>query len=211
MTKKTKSGPQDLKNHLVADLDSIAGRVSHCIREVHRGSVNAAARDIGMSQRTLARIANGDVQNPRLDAVQGIASFYECDLNWLLTGQGVAPIFGIFAQALEVERLLHRMELRGNRIAGDLGLSDKERAALRMPGAILDDAQISLHRVLVGGDPRPGEAPFLEESVDMTSLWLDFLEEVIARYGKEVVARWVRKRRLDFERRFRRERLSRRT
>lgn len=54
-------------------------------------SVNAAAHAIGLTQRTLARIADGSTPHPRSDALQKLARYYETSTDWLLTGLGESP------------------------------------------------------------------------------------------------------------------------
>ena len=69
----------------------LAERTASLVERYHGGSVNLAAKDIGISQPTLARIASGKVPNPRADAIQKIASFYSVSVDWLLGGREGGP------------------------------------------------------------------------------------------------------------------------
>ncbi len=71
--------------------DSLSSRVRSLVDRVHGGSVNAAARDIGIAQSTLAPIAAGTVQKPRAEALERIATFYKSTPEWLLQGAGDPP------------------------------------------------------------------------------------------------------------------------
>ena len=70
---------------------TLAGRVTRLIDRVHAGNVNAAAKDMGLAQTTLAQIASGKVTNPRTAAVERIAWFYGAGVGWLLAGEGSEP------------------------------------------------------------------------------------------------------------------------
>jgi hypothetical protein len=54
-------------------------------------NVNAAAKAIGMPQRTLADIVSGDVENPRANALQKLGEHFHVSLEWLLNGPGDWP------------------------------------------------------------------------------------------------------------------------
>jgi transcriptional regulator with XRE-family HTH domain len=69
----------------------LADRTASLVERYHAGSVNAASKDIGISQPTLARIVSGRVLNPRADALQKIASFYGVSTDWLLGGTTGGP------------------------------------------------------------------------------------------------------------------------
>src|SRR5688500_17216052 len=71
--------------------ETLADRLKALVQRWDRGSVNAAARRIGLNQQTLDRIARGEVKNPRSDALQAIAKTYRVSVDWLLTGEGHGP------------------------------------------------------------------------------------------------------------------------
>lgn len=73
--------------------DSLGMRLRFLVEQVHEGSVNAAARDLGVAQQTLGRIIDGTVENPRSRLLQKVASFYGVSLDWLVTGSGPTPEF----------------------------------------------------------------------------------------------------------------------
>lgn len=74
---------------------TLADRVRLLVDSVHEGNVNAAAKDLGIAQATLARIVAADperrVENPRRDALEKIAKFYNVSADWLLSGEGRGP------------------------------------------------------------------------------------------------------------------------
>jgi len=71
--------------------DSLGKRLRSLVEQVHAGSVNAAARDLGVAQQTLGRIIDGTVENPRSRLLQKVAEFYGVSIDWLLTGEGAPP------------------------------------------------------------------------------------------------------------------------
>ena len=208
MTKHGKPLAQGLPSHLTSGLDSIAGRVSYLIQHKHAGSVNAAAQNMRVPQRTLARIASGEVEHPRADALSAIASYYECDLAWLVTGKGEAPgverkvnVGGVVLTgwaALMAERSF----LRAGRIGRDLGLSAEEAQVLAYPGQLIEDASISLRQVLDGTKRKVFDLDFGRKLVELEVIWLDFLEQAIDKHGRDAVGSWVRNHRQEFARRF---------
>lgn len=76
-------------------MEKLADRVRSLIDKVHGGSVSLAARDIGLPQQTLDKIATGVVASPRNKALSAIANFYRCRVGWLIAGEGKLP--GILA------------------------------------------------------------------------------------------------------------------
>ena len=56
------------------------------------GSVNRAARQMGIPQQTLQRIASGDTSNPRATVLAQIAKFAATTVEYLLTGEGAGPL-----------------------------------------------------------------------------------------------------------------------
>lgn len=74
-------------------MNTLSGRVQQLVDQMHGGSVNAAAKSIGMKQQTLARVVSGAIENPRAKTLEQIARFYRVTLEWLLTGAGEGPAF----------------------------------------------------------------------------------------------------------------------
>lgn len=72
-------------------MSTLAGRMRDLVDRHFDGSVNAAARAIGVPQPTLLRIVDGRTQAPRMGALTRIAQFFRCDEGWLLTGKGRGP------------------------------------------------------------------------------------------------------------------------
>jgi len=94
----------------------IAGRVELLVDLFHRGSVNAAAKAMGIPQPTLAQIVRGKVKSPRAHVLQAIAGFYEISVDWILTGQGKGPDLNgqppeLFFAAREWNAVLAELEL----------------------------------------------------------------------------------------------------
>jgi len=58
----------------------------------HDGSVNAAAKAMGVPQPTLAQLVSGEVTNPRIDTIRRIAQHFRASEAWLISGAGDAPI-----------------------------------------------------------------------------------------------------------------------
>lgn len=71
--------------------ETLADRVAWLIERSHAGSVNAAAKECGVPQRSLARIANGQAPHPRADVVLQLATYYDTTADWLLRGVGERP------------------------------------------------------------------------------------------------------------------------
>ncbi len=70
---------------------SLAQQVRFLVDQSHAGSVNAAAKSIGIPQRTLALIASGISESPRLTTIRIIADYYGVRLGWLVNGVGEPP------------------------------------------------------------------------------------------------------------------------
>jgi transcriptional regulator with XRE-family HTH domain len=68
-------------------------QVRALIDRFHRGSIRAAATDLGMPVTTLFQIVRNQRQ-PRLDSVRRLAAYYRVSLDWLLTGKGPGPDYG---------------------------------------------------------------------------------------------------------------------
>jgi len=73
------------------DSDSLQRRVREVVDLYYNGSVNKAARDMGVPQPTLTQIVDGTVQNPRGSTLQKIAAHSGASVDWLLTGKGRGP------------------------------------------------------------------------------------------------------------------------
>lgn len=177
--------------------NSIASRTRELIDLVHDGSVNAAARDTGISQRTLARIADGTVENPRADALQKLAAFYQVSLEWLVTGEGQGPdetLRGTPKRGEDLGGL--RDELRWEALRTRLNLSVNAGGALNVLRSTVGNASMHLHASATGKplSMRKPVIPPLRFIAYMTRenrLWLDYFDEAIEVYGEEKVRRWL--------------------
>src|SRR5437899_2974383 len=72
-------------------MKDVGVRVRELIDRVHGGSVNAAAKALGIPQSSLAKIVSGAVKNPRVQTLQIIVNHFGGTLDWLATGEGQAP------------------------------------------------------------------------------------------------------------------------
>jgi hypothetical protein len=73
-------------------MSTLAERVGYLVDGWHGGNVSSAARDLGIGQRTLAHIVDGQVTNPRVETVGLIARWYpDTTLEWLVGGYGNPP------------------------------------------------------------------------------------------------------------------------
>lgn len=70
---------------------SLADRVTQLVEDFHGGNLSAAARDVGVLQSTLHRVASGSSPNPTDEVVTAIADFYGVTAAWLRTGHGRSP------------------------------------------------------------------------------------------------------------------------
>src|SRR5690349_12635160 len=70
---------------------TLAERVSYLIGLYFGGSVNAAATEFQLPQRTLARIAKGQSVSPPSRTLARIAEGFGVTIDWLLTGRGEPP------------------------------------------------------------------------------------------------------------------------
>lgn len=68
-------------------MKSLADRVRLLVDVGQKGSVNTAAKDIGVSQPSLNRIVNGTTLNPSEAIIGKIAWFYGVSPKWLRTGK----------------------------------------------------------------------------------------------------------------------------
>src|SRR5262245_38467459 len=99
----------------------MAGRVRLLIGYYHGGSVNDAARTLGIPQRTLADIVDGRVSNPRAVTLAAIARGFSVSIDWLVSGAGEDPDFlapGVRSAVPEVRALL--VALRPLKLSNEL-------------------------------------------------------------------------------------------
>ena len=112
---------------------TIARRVRLLVDISHRGSVNAAARDSGVPQRTLARIVDGSVVNPRADVLRSLATFYGVTLDWLVQGRGEMTINNRRIADALLAHVDARAERERARIRERLGVVDTTVMPLKAP------------------------------------------------------------------------------
>jgi transcriptional regulator with XRE-family HTH domain len=72
--------------------ESLSSRVRLLVDHFHAGSVNDAAKALGVAQPTIGRILKGEVTQPRLQLVQRMSTLYGASLDWLLAGTGDPPV-----------------------------------------------------------------------------------------------------------------------
>lgn len=171
-----------------APLPAIVRRINDLINAYQNGSVNAASRDCGIPQRTLARITKGAL--PRSDVIARIASFYNCSTDWLLTGQGLAPPVPPTAD----DRIPRAPEaLQWNRIVKSLDLPLEGRRVLwHLPNSIGECCAA----FVLGFEGQPDHItdPTHEMGKAMRKerqAWVQFFDDWIKRLGLEVVRREV--------------------
>jgi transcriptional regulator with XRE-family HTH domain len=73
-------------------LGTLASRVKLLVDHFHDGSVNDAAKALGVAQPTIGRILKGEVTQPRVQLIQRMATLYGASLDWLLAGTGDPPV-----------------------------------------------------------------------------------------------------------------------
>lgn len=71
---------------------TLGGRVRELIDEFHAGSLRKAARDLGIPVTTLFQVV-GDQRQPRAETLRTIARYYMVSADWLLTGEGLGPVY----------------------------------------------------------------------------------------------------------------------
>lgn len=71
-------------------MTDFTSRISDLVKQ-SGGSVNAAAKAIGLPQQTLDRIVRGQHRAPQVKTLQRIADFYGTTVDWLMTGRGDGP------------------------------------------------------------------------------------------------------------------------
>lgn len=173
-------------------MGDLATRVADLIDRFHGGSVNAAARDTGVSQPTLSRIAAGTVRRPRRSALERIASFYGVSLDWLETGEEAAS--GSVDAAAPERWEESREWLRWAATIRRAELPPRvERSVLAWPTTIARTSE-GVVRTIVGDSPAQGSSDgppaAVHEAVRLqceawtvvVSAWLDTFErEAVAR------------------------------
>ena len=84
-------------------------------------SVNGAAKLVGISQRTLARIVGGETPCPRLQVLDKLARHFFVDTGWLITGRGPRTRQGLMQEKHPLARKLFAVPLLGkdNHSPGD--------------------------------------------------------------------------------------------
>ncbi len=171
----------------------MAARVRQLIDGAHGGSVNAAAQDIGIPQRTLANVATGKVESPRSNVLLRVAEFYRVSVDWLLTGEGPGPERWIgYAAALE--------SIRWADLVIALKLPEPAHSALLYLPDATGQAAMLFRLPRLGGRPRqelpghPGvfqKAGIAPEFITASQLehraWLAFFQGWIQQAGREAV------------------------
>jgi transcriptional regulator with XRE-family HTH domain len=168
--------------------DSLASRVTTLIGRVNGGSVNAAAKAIGIPQPTLNRIASGKTVSPRLDVVQQLASYYKVSVDWLLNGGGHQQPIDELARALvSIEWLAWR------RCVDSLGLEPAVRdVVLKIPTATL----VAWNHIAAQSHPKADSAAYTaargalgEVHRREVQAWTALLENLVGVFGRKMVAK----------------------
>ena len=76
---------------------ALADRVALLVSLLCGGSVNRAAREWGIPQRTLSRIVSGETETPNDAAIARIGAGGKVSKQWLLSGEGKGPAPSIIA------------------------------------------------------------------------------------------------------------------
>ena len=92
--------------------------VKQLIDVAFAGNVLRASAFMGVSQRTLNSIYNGDIQNPRVETVSQVAKAFNTTEAWLLRGEGRPP--GILSDPMA---LATAAEMKWGALAGTLPLA----------------------------------------------------------------------------------------
>jgi len=69
----------------------LAGRVKTLVDQVWSGSVNAAAKDLGVPQSTLQRVVDGAIASPRTNFTEAFRLGLDVSSDWLIAGVGTGP------------------------------------------------------------------------------------------------------------------------
>jgi len=93
---------------------SLSTRLRLLVDHGHGGSVNAAAKDIGIPQQTLGKIVSGEVNSPRIKALQAIARFYGVSIGWLVAGEGDATTQVWAAKVAGATARLQRLNVKAD-------------------------------------------------------------------------------------------------
>jgi len=113
---------------MTTNVGSVSERVGLLIQLRYGGSVNAAAREMGVPQRTLARLAGGETQSPNPDLLTLIARNCKVSESWLQSGQGIGPrqwrLFGAGKAESEWFRLVESLDLDERRMQLLLDIPD---------------------------------------------------------------------------------------
>ena len=72
-------------------MKTLGERVKQLVDLHNHGSAYEAAKDLGVTQPTIARLISGVVSQPRAGLIRRIAEYYRVSVDWLLTGQGSGP------------------------------------------------------------------------------------------------------------------------
>jgi transcriptional regulator with XRE-family HTH domain len=72
--------------------ESLATRVAFLVDHFHGGSINDAAKALGVAQPTIGRIVRGQVQEPRAGLVSRMSELWGVTTDWLLRGVGEPPV-----------------------------------------------------------------------------------------------------------------------
>ena len=164
----------------------LSSRVSQLVNRYHGGSVNAAAKDVGVPQPTLSRIVAGKVAEPRLHALERIAGFYNVSVGWLKGDRAGGPPRLTPWGVARVEWLRWKNLVESLNLPSPLG-----RALLDMPLSI-ELAHISLvpHLITRGGKSRT--LRLLEKATGSglsagmahaISAWYSLLAPLVSQYG----------------------------
>lgn len=163
---------------------SIAARVRGLVERVHGGSVNAAAKDAAVPQRTLARLVSGEVESPRADVLQKLASYYGASLEWLMTGDGDGPRMD---ESSKGEFLRHSLRLRS--ALRELPIPSVTYENLVLASQTMTEAWLALRHTLTGVANAPanfGRVMALEQE-----LWAEWLELALIEQDTKAVAGWL--------------------
>lgn len=182
-------------------------RVQALVRRGHRGNVKRAAKEMGLEQRTLAAIIQGQTKNPSADSVQKIAAYFGVPMEWLLTGEGQSPIeedpFGQRAEVIQWYDLVLSLKLPepANRILGRLPdiIADATNA-LKIPVTNRrQERPIPGHAIAKWSEP---PAKMLEAYMLQHLSWTRWLEDWIEAEGREKVRRAIIRHAPKFQARF---------
>jgi hypothetical protein len=171
------------------DQMTLTDRIQQLIRARHEGNVLAAARFIGIPQRTLAAIYSGQVKSPRAAVLERISAAYPgVTLDWLVRGIGEGP--NLEAVAVDPTEPWGDL-LEWTRLVDSLDLPLLTGEALEfLPYAVRN---VSVYPL----PPDKWDAEFAEAMREMFRLalrtWHRWLSTLIMRNGRE----WTRAKLID--------------